>query len=146
MECPSWTRSQSILFLFPFLNPKIAPQPLSNDGSVLASQVCKIIDMSPSEDCLSFLCTPHLEIDRVKRMWIRQGSLQTTVFLTLQTQSLLQGTPCKSIFTPVLIAGSLFSLQGFPCKPCTSLLGISVYLKEAIQNSQKVKSVKCFTN
>ena len=47
----------------------------------------------------------------------------------LQTQTLeaLQGTPCKSIptgknlfllqGTPVLIAGPLFSLQGFPCKP-----------------------------
>ena len=48
---------------------------------------------------------------------------------TLQTQTLYssQGTPCESITTgknlfslqrtPVLIAGSLFSLQGFPCKP-----------------------------
>ena len=48
---------------------------------------------------------------------------------TLQTQTLYssQGTPCESIptgknlfslqGTPVLIAGSLFSLQGFPCKP-----------------------------
>ena len=39
--------------------------------------------------------------------------------------------PCKAYRelpqgkTPVLIAGSLFSLQGFPCKPCTSLLGIA---------------------
>ena len=63
------SNSGDCLFSFIFVEAQLpnseAPQPLSNDGSVLPSQVCKI-DMSPSEDCLSFSSTPHLEIDRVK--------------------------------------------------------------------------------
>ena len=76
---------------------------------------------------------------------------QSSVFLsgihTLQTQTLysLQGTPCMSILTgktlfslkgtPVLIAGSLFSLQDFPCislyfpvRDCSVFLSTCFYI------------------
>ena len=49
-----------------------ALQPLSNDVSVLPSQVCKI-DMSPNEDCLSFPCTPIYKSIEWKIVRIRQG-------------------------------------------------------------------------
>ena len=63
-----------------------APQPLSNDGSVLPSQVCKI-DMSPSEDCLSFPSVPDLEINRVKNTNVnkaRHSSFFSVYFIDLK--------------------------------------------------------------
>jgi len=60
-------------------------------------------------------------------LWKFISTLQTQTPLQTQTLYSSQGTPCepistrKNLFslqgTPVLIAGSLVSLQGFPCKP-----------------------------